>query len=103
MTATVCEGPGPGSRTDRSMLAGLTAPVAEWEAVDSCPRRLLVAGEWREARSGRMLTVSDPSTGHALCEVPDAGERDALDALTAAAEAVAAWSACAGAGAAPVG
>ena len=76
-------------------LAGLTAPVSEWEAVSTCPRRLLVGGEWRQARAGRMLEVHDPATGHALCEVPDADERDALDALTAATEAMPAWSACA--------
>lgn len=95
MTAMVFERPALGSYIDDSVLADLTAPVAEWEAVASCPRRLLVAGEWREAHSGRMLTVSDPATGHALCEVPDAAERDALDALSAAAWAMPAWSACA--------
>jgi succinate-semialdehyde dehydrogenase / glutarate-semialdehyde dehydrogenase len=76
-------------------LADLTAPVGEWEAISRCPRRLLVGGEWREARAGQMLTVSDPSNGHALCEVPDADERDALDALSAAVAAMPAWSACA--------
>ena len=76
-------------------LSDLTAPVGEWEAVSTCPRRLLVGGEWREAREGRMLVVRDPATGHALCEVPAADERDALDALAAAAEAMPPWAAAA--------
>ena len=76
-------------------LADLSAPVGEWEAISRCPRRLLVGGEWREARAGRMLTVSDPSNGHALCEVPDADERDALEALSAAVLAMPVWSTCA--------
>ena len=51
------------------------------------------AGRRRVAGGARrMLTVGDPATGHALCEVPDAGERDALDALTAAAAALPAWA-----------
>ena len=95
MSAAVVDRRDANLRADDPQLTGLAATVTEWEAVAWCPRRLLVAGDWRAARSGRMLTVDDPATGHALCEVPDAGERDALDALTAAATALPNWSACA--------
>jgi len=44
-------------------LPGVGAPVSEWAAVASCPRRLLIGGEWREARGERTLTVNDPATG----------------------------------------
>jgi len=95
MSGTAIARPDAGRTGNEAQLPGLAAAVAEWEAVATCPRRLLVAGEWREARSGLTMAVSDPATGRALCEVPDAGERDAADALAAAATSMAEWSACA--------
>ncbi len=75
--------------------AELGAPLSEWAAVASCPRGLLIGGELREARGERTLTVRDPSTGHPLCEIADADERDALEALAAAAASMPAWAASA--------
>jgi succinate-semialdehyde dehydrogenase/glutarate-semialdehyde dehydrogenase len=82
------------SRAPRpSDSAELLSALAEWEAVASSPQRLLIDGEWRDARSGRTLAVEDPSTGQTLCRVADADEHDALDALQAASAAMPAWAA----------
>jgi succinate-semialdehyde dehydrogenase/glutarate-semialdehyde dehydrogenase len=59
------------------------------------PRRLLIAGEWREATSGATLAVEDPSTEEPLVEVADADVEDALAALGAAADSQAEWAASA--------
>ena len=39
--------------------------------------RLLIDGEWREARSGHRLEVFDPATGSRIATVADAGDADA--------------------------
>jgi succinate-semialdehyde dehydrogenase / glutarate-semialdehyde dehydrogenase len=65
--------------------------AAEREVVDKVPRRLYVAGEWREAGGRGRLSVEDPSTGDTLTDVADAGPEDALAALAAAADAQAQW------------
>jgi len=67
----------------------------EQQLVDSVPKGLFVAGEWRHAAEGETLSVEDPATGEALCEVADATPDDALAALTAAHEAQAEWAASA--------
>jgi succinate-semialdehyde dehydrogenase/glutarate-semialdehyde dehydrogenase len=67
--------------------------LAEWEALATCPKELMVGGAWRPARSGRTLAVEDPATGEILCEVADAGAPDAEDAMAAAAGAQAGWAA----------
>ncbi|MCU1665227.1 MAG: NAD-dependent succinate-semialdehyde dehydrogenase [Pseudonocardia sp.] len=61
--------------------------VDEARVVDAVPTGLFIGGDWRPARSGRTLTVDDPATGKALCEVADAGPEDGMDALAAAAAA----------------
>jgi succinate-semialdehyde dehydrogenase/glutarate-semialdehyde dehydrogenase len=65
----------------------------EQKVIDSAPNRLLIGGEWREASGGESLTVEDPSTGDALCEVPDAAPDDAKAALDAAVDAGPEWAA----------
>jgi len=57
----------------------------EARVVDAVRTGLFIGGSWRPAASGATLTVDDPSTGTALCEVANAGPADGLDALTAAA------------------
>jgi succinate-semialdehyde dehydrogenase/glutarate-semialdehyde dehydrogenase len=47
------------------------------------------------AAGGRTLTVEDPSTGKALCEVADASPEDGMDALAAASAAQASFAAMA--------
>jgi succinate-semialdehyde dehydrogenase/glutarate-semialdehyde dehydrogenase len=67
--------------------------MIESEVIGAAPKELFIAGAWRPARSGARLEVEDPATGEALCEIADAGTQDALDALSAAADAQAAWGA----------
>ncbi|HEY4427987.1 MAG TPA: NAD-dependent succinate-semialdehyde dehydrogenase [Solirubrobacteraceae bacterium] len=57
------------------------------------PKASLIGAEWRAADGGPTLEVEDPSTGAALCELPDARAADALDALDAAAAAQLEWAA----------
>jgi succinate-semialdehyde dehydrogenase/glutarate-semialdehyde dehydrogenase len=63
------------------------------DVIAAVPKQLLIGGVWRPARSGKTVPVEDPSTGKVLTEVADAGGVDALEALTAAAEAQPAWAA----------
>jgi succinate-semialdehyde dehydrogenase / glutarate-semialdehyde dehydrogenase len=73
--------------TGAVVLAGveMTASSAdEARVVDAVPRGLFIGGSWRPAASGRTLTVDDPSTGKALCEVADAAPEDGRAALDAA-------------------
>ena len=55
----------------------------EQRAVDSVPKQLYIAGEWRDGANGT-LSVEDPSTGQPLCDVADASAQDAGHALDAA-------------------
>jgi succinate-semialdehyde dehydrogenase / glutarate-semialdehyde dehydrogenase len=61
--------------------------------IDAVPKRLLIGGEWREARSGSTFEVTDPATGKALCAVADASAEDAVAALDAAVAAQPGWAA----------
>ncbi|WP_433554908.1 NAD-dependent succinate-semialdehyde dehydrogenase [Pseudonocardia xinjiangensis] len=56
----------------------------EARVVDAVPTGLFIGGTWRPAVSGATLTVDDPATGKALCEVADAAPEDGMDALAAA-------------------
>ena len=49
-----------------------TLDQRELTVVDRVAKQLLVDGQWLPARDGRTLDVEDPSTGTALCQVPDA-------------------------------
>ncbi|HWD74046.1 MAG TPA: NAD-dependent succinate-semialdehyde dehydrogenase [Solirubrobacteraceae bacterium] len=55
----------------------------EHQVVDHVPKQLYIAGEWRDGVKGT-ISVEDPSTGEALCEVADASVDDARAALDAA-------------------
>jgi succinate-semialdehyde dehydrogenase/glutarate-semialdehyde dehydrogenase len=65
--------------------------MTESEVIDAVGKELFIAGAWRPAKSGDRLAVEDPATGEPLCEIADAGEADALDALSAAHDAQAEW------------
>jgi succinate-semialdehyde dehydrogenase / glutarate-semialdehyde dehydrogenase len=67
----------------------------ERAVLEMVPRRLYIAGQWREATGGGSLIVEDPSTEQPLVEVADAQEADALAALGAAAESQVEWAATA--------
>ena len=58
----------------------------EQQVVDRVPKQLYIGGEWRDGAKGT-LSVEDPSTGEALCEVADASVEDAKAALDAAVDA----------------
>jgi succinate-semialdehyde dehydrogenase / glutarate-semialdehyde dehydrogenase len=77
----------------------MSAPTKETElerreaaVLAAVPKACLIDGEWRPAR-GATLEVEDPATGATLCELPDAGVQDGLDALDAAARAQPQWAA----------
>ena len=65
----------------------------EQRILDEVPKGLYIAGEWRDAAGQETLSVEDPSTGEALCEVADATPEDAMAALGAAHEKQAEWAA----------
>jgi succinate-semialdehyde dehydrogenase / glutarate-semialdehyde dehydrogenase len=67
----------------------------EQRVIDAVPKQLLIGGEWRDGSGGETLTVEDPSTGEALCEIADATPDDAKAALDAAVDAQAEWAATA--------
>ncbi len=69
--------------------------MGEQAVLDQVRKDLYIGGQWRKASGGKTLGVEDPSTGMTLAEVADATPEDALAALTAAADAQAAWAATA--------
>ena len=50
----------------------MSIATREQAVVDAVEKRLYIDGQWRDAGEGRTLSVEDPSTGEALCEVADA-------------------------------
>jgi succinate-semialdehyde dehydrogenase/glutarate-semialdehyde dehydrogenase len=71
-------------------MSTITAPE-EQRVVDEVPKQLYIGGEWRDGSKGA-LSVEDPSTGEALCEVADASTEDAVAALDAAVQTGPQWS-----------
>src|SRR4051794_13904048 len=65
----------------------------EQQVVDSVPKQLYIAGEWRDGSGGDTITVEDPATEETLTEIADATKDDALAALGAAAGAQAEFAA----------
>ena len=55
------------------------------------PTGLHIAGQWRDAASGKSFDVEDPATQTVIARVADAGAEDGVAALDAAAEAQDAW------------
>jgi succinate-semialdehyde dehydrogenase/glutarate-semialdehyde dehydrogenase len=69
----------------------VTADLASITGVDA-PTRLLIGGQWLPGQQGA-LQVFDPATEEPIAEVADAGTRDALEAVDAAAAALPGWAA----------
>jgi succinate-semialdehyde dehydrogenase / glutarate-semialdehyde dehydrogenase len=67
----------------------------EQAVLKKVPKNLYIDGAWRAGTGGGTLSVEDPATGEALCEVADAQPHDALAALAAAADKQAEWGASA--------
>ncbi len=70
----------------------MSTNVTEQTIIDKVEKRLYVGGEWRDAAGGGTLSVEDPSTGEAICEVADATPEDAMAALDAASEVQKEWA-----------
>src|ERR1700678_2040276 len=66
--------------------------VKELTGID-VPTRLLIGGEWTGGRGDATLPVIDPATEEALTEVANGTVEDALDAVTAAHDALPGWAA----------
>jgi phenylacetaldehyde dehydrogenase len=54
----------------------------------SAPRRMLIAGRWKEAISSKTIPALNPATGETLCLVPDAQAEDVDEAVAAARKAL---------------
>ena len=63
----------------------------EQQVIDQVPKQLYIAGEWRDGAEGT-LSVEDPATGDALCDVADASVDDATAALDAAVQSGPEWT-----------
>ena len=59
------------------------------------PIDLFIGGRWVSAATDRRFDVTDPATGRTIASVADGAVSDALDAVTAAAEAGPGWAATA--------
>ncbi len=69
----------------------MTFDLASVAGIDP-PTGLLIGGDWTSGRSGT-LPVLDPATEQPIAEIAAASTEDALDAVTAAHEALPAWAA----------
>jgi succinate-semialdehyde dehydrogenase/glutarate-semialdehyde dehydrogenase len=74
-------------------VSAIATSTTDASVVDRVPKRLRIAGEWRDAEGGARLPVEDPATGEPLCHVADASADDALAALDSAVAAQDAWAA----------
>ena len=69
----------------------MTADLATLTGIDA-PTGLLIGGHWRTGRGGT-LAVTDPATEDVIAQVANATTEDALDAVTAAHDALPGWAA----------
>jgi len=74
------------------MASTPTTAAQESAVLESVPKQLFIDGHWRDGSGARSLAVEDPATTESLCEVADAQEADARDALAAASEHQARWA-----------
>jgi succinate-semialdehyde dehydrogenase / glutarate-semialdehyde dehydrogenase len=72
------------------MIKGVS--IKELTGID-VPTGLLIGGQWGGGRDGATLPVIDPATEDPLTEVADGTPQDALDAVTAAHDALPGWAA----------
>jgi succinate-semialdehyde dehydrogenase/glutarate-semialdehyde dehydrogenase len=63
----------------------------EQQVVERVQNKLYIGGEWRDASGGGTISVVDPATEEALCEVADGTPEDAMAALDAAVETQQEW------------
>src|ERR1700691_5913564 len=72
------------TNTTHGARCAMTPEQNEQAALEQVPPGLYIGGEWRAASGGGTLSVEDPATCEALCDVADAQPQDALGALAAA-------------------
>src|ERR1700691_4907871 len=70
----------------------MVSNLAELVGID-VPTGLLIGGQWTGGRGGGTIPVIDPATQDVLAEVADGTAEDALDAVSAAHDALAGWAA----------
>jgi succinate-semialdehyde dehydrogenase/glutarate-semialdehyde dehydrogenase len=70
----------------------VSGKLAELVGID-VPTGLLIGGEWTGGRGGGTIPVIDPATEDVVAEVANGSEQDALDAVSAAQDALAGWAA----------
>lgn len=63
------------------------------ELIDRVPKQIFLAGQWRDAADGSRFGVQDPGNEQQLCEVADAQDADAREAIEAAVAAQDEWPA----------
>jgi succinate-semialdehyde dehydrogenase/glutarate-semialdehyde dehydrogenase len=68
------------------------AAVTEQSVIESVPKGLLIAGQWRDGSAGETIAVDDPATGNVLTHVAAATVDDGRAALDAAVAAQADWA-----------
>ena len=67
-------------------MATVTEAASPAAAFLAAPKRILIDGEWVDARSGNVLEVLDPADGELVCHVPS-GEKEDVDLAVKAARA----------------
>ncbi|WEE40884.1 NAD-dependent succinate-semialdehyde dehydrogenase [Acinetobacter sp. TAC-1] len=65
--------------------------MAQLNDVGLLKSQALINGQWRDADTQQTLNVINPATGEIICTVPKMGQQEALDAITAAEQALALW------------
>ncbi|GAA4664243.1 NAD-dependent succinate-semialdehyde dehydrogenase [Amycolatopsis dongchuanensis] len=65
------------------------------ELIERVPKQIFLAGQWRDAADGSRFAVQDPGNEQQLCEVADAQDADAREAVEAAVAAQEEWGATA--------
>ena len=67
--------------------------IAEHPVLATVPRELFINGAWVDSSDAQRFDVVDPSTGETFASVADGSVADGLSAVSAAAGALASWSA----------
>lgn len=65
--------------------------MAQLNDVGLLKSQALINGQWRDADTKQTFNVINPATGEIICTVPKMGQQEALDAITAAEQALPLW------------
>jgi succinate-semialdehyde dehydrogenase / glutarate-semialdehyde dehydrogenase len=65
--------------------------MAQLNDVGLLKSQALINGQWRDADTKQTFNVINPATGEIICTVPKMGQQEALNAVTAAEQALALW------------